>query len=118
MFSRCTLTHPPLPPPSSEGPIFAPRALSPKWTLLDLPCASWLAVYIGLCYQLAFALTSLSIVSDGIGIVQLLHPAWRLRVAGDGATTTLVATQQLSKVLPTSMRSLSSTITISMGRYS
>jgi hypothetical protein len=30
----------------------APRALSPKWTPLHLPCASWLAVYIGLCYQL------------------------------------------------------------------
>jgi hypothetical protein len=26
-------------PPSSEGPILAPRALSPKWTSLYLPCA-------------------------------------------------------------------------------
>jgi hypothetical protein len=41
----------------------APRALSPKWTPLHLPCASWLAVYIGLCYQLAFALDSQSIVA-------------------------------------------------------
>jgi hypothetical protein len=41
----------------------APRALSLKWTPLHLPCASWLAVYIGLCYQLAFALASLSIIA-------------------------------------------------------
>jgi hypothetical protein len=63
-FSTSTLTHSPSPPPppSSEGPILAPRALSPKWTPLHLPCASWLAVYIGL-YQLAFALVSQSIVA-------------------------------------------------------
>src|SRR5271155_3002547 len=29
MFSTSTLTHPPHLPPSSEGPILAPRALSP-----------------------------------------------------------------------------------------
>jgi len=51
------------PPLSSEGPNLAPRALSPKWTPLHLPCASWLEVYIGLCYQLAFALDSQSIVA-------------------------------------------------------
>ena len=48
-------SHPPPLPPSSEGPIFALRALSLKWTPLHLPCVSWLGVYIGLCYQLAFA---------------------------------------------------------------
>jgi hypothetical protein len=58
-FSTSTLTHPLHLPPSSERPILAPQALSPKWTPLHLPCASWLAVYIGLCYQLAFALASL-----------------------------------------------------------
>src|SRR5271155_2232054 len=61
-------SHSPFPPPlfpSSEGPILAPRAQSPKWTPLHLPCVSWLAVYMGLCYQLAFALApaSLSIVA-------------------------------------------------------
>jgi hypothetical protein len=59
-FSTSTLTYP---PSSSEGPILAPRALSPKWTPLHLPCASWLAVYIGLRYPLAFALASLSIIA-------------------------------------------------------
>jgi hypothetical protein len=50
----CSRFRPPLSltlPPSSEGPILAPRALSPKWTSLHLPCASSLAVYTGLCYQ-------------------------------------------------------------------
>ena len=41
---RHPLSHSPL-PPSSEGPILAPRAPSPKWTSLHLPCASWLAIY-------------------------------------------------------------------------
>jgi hypothetical protein len=58
-----SLTLPTSLPPSSEGPILAPQALSPKWTPLHLPCASWLAVYIGLCYRLAFALASLSIIA-------------------------------------------------------
>jgi hypothetical protein len=38
-FSISTLTLP-TSPPSSEGPILAPRALSPKWTPHHLPCAS------------------------------------------------------------------------------
>jgi hypothetical protein len=31
-----------------RGTYLAPQALSPKWTPLHLPCASWLVVYIGL----------------------------------------------------------------------
>jgi hypothetical protein len=37
-------------------------------------------------YQCCKRIVELLLMSDGIGIVQLLHPAWRLRVAGDGAT--------------------------------
>jgi hypothetical protein len=62
-FLASTLTHPSPSPPSSEGRILAPRALSPKCTSLHLPCASGLAVYIGLYYQPAFALAFLSIVA-------------------------------------------------------
>jgi hypothetical protein len=42
--------------PSSEGPNFAPRALSLKWTFLHLLCALWLAVYTRLCRQSVFVL--------------------------------------------------------------
>jgi hypothetical protein len=59
-FLTSTLTHP---PPSSEGSILGPRALSQKWTSVHLPCASWLAVYIGPYHQPAFALASLFIVA-------------------------------------------------------
>ena len=43
-------------------------------------------------------------MSDGTGMVQLCSLA---ATASDDATATLVAIQQLSKVLPTSIRSLS-----------
>jgi hypothetical protein len=46
--NRCSRFRNPLSltlPPSSKGLILAPRALFPKRTPLDLPCASWLAVY-------------------------------------------------------------------------
>jgi len=41
---------------SSESPILAPLALFPEWTSLDLPCGSWLAVYMGPRSQPAFTL--------------------------------------------------------------
>ena len=68
LHRRTRFRHPlsltlPISPLPQRGPILAPRALSPKWTSLRLPCASWLAVYTGLCCQLAFALASLSIVA-------------------------------------------------------
>src|SRR4051794_36215852 len=44
-------SHSPSPSSSSEGPILAPRALSPKWASLHLPYATCLAVHIRLCYQ-------------------------------------------------------------------
>jgi hypothetical protein len=56
---RQTVTHVfdtlPFPSPPPERPILAPRALSPKWTSLDLLCGSWLAVYMGPCPQQVFA---------------------------------------------------------------
>jgi hypothetical protein len=51
---RHTPPSPPLPSPSDQ--FWAPQALSPKWTSLDLLCGSWLAVYIGCCSHLAFVL--------------------------------------------------------------
>ena len=41
-------SHLPLPPslPLQRVVFWAPRARFPKWSSLDLPCASWLAVYI------------------------------------------------------------------------
>ena len=48
-------THSPVPsPPSLSDQFWAPQALSPKWTSLDLLCGSWLAVYIGCCSHLGF----------------------------------------------------------------
>jgi len=53
---RCSRFRHPLSltlPLSSEGPILAPRALSPKWTSPYLPSALWLTVYIGLLSRTA-----------------------------------------------------------------
>jgi hypothetical protein len=39
------------PPPFLRGTYFGSTSSVPKWASLHLPCASWLAVYTGLCLQ-------------------------------------------------------------------